>query len=107
MKEKWNGNFEKDRESNVWCETDGEKEDKGPSGDVGMEGNSGSDGKMLRRDDGHVLRRALEFEVKGKKKWGWSKKTWKIQVEESKSVCLEKEDALNRGGVGEIAVRVG
>ena len=52
----------------MWCETDGEKEDKGPSGDVGMEGNSGSDGKMLRRDDGHALRKALEFEVKGKKK---------------------------------------
>ena len=25
---------------------------------------------MLRRDDGHVLRKALEFEVKGKKKRG-------------------------------------
>ena len=40
------------------------------------------------------------------------KKTWKMQVEnESKSVGLEKEDALNqvrwRVGVGEIAVRVG
>ena len=45
---KWNGNFEKDREnngeSNVWCKTDGEKEDKGPNKDVGIEGNSGSDG---------------------------------------------------------------
>ena len=27
------------------CETDGEKEDKGPKGDVGIEGNSSSDGK--------------------------------------------------------------
>ena len=39
-------------------------------------------------------------------------KTWKTQVEkESKSVGLEKEDALNRVrwkvGVGKIAVRVG
>ena len=25
-------------------------------------------GHMLRRDDGHVLRKALEFEVKGKRK---------------------------------------
>ena len=38
--------------------------------------------------------------------------TWKMQVvKESKSVGLEKEDALNRTrwkvGVGEIAVRVG
>ena len=44
---------------------------------------------------------------------GRPKKTWKMQVEkESKSVGLEKEDALNRArcrelGVGEIAVRVG
>ena len=32
-------------ESNVWCKTDGEKEDRGPNGDVGIEGNSGSDYK--------------------------------------------------------------
>ena len=64
---------------------------------------------MLRRDDGHVLRKALEFEVKGKRKRGRPKKT---QVEkESKSVGLEKRDALNRARwrvrAGEIAVRVG
>ena len=40
------------------------------------------------------------------------KRAWKTQVEkESKSVGLEKEDALNRAtwrmGLGEIAVRVG
>ena len=34
-------------------------------------------GDVLRRDDGHVLRKALEFEVKGKKKRGRPKKTWK------------------------------
>ena len=48
-------------------------------------------GHVLRRDDGHVLRKILE--------------------EESKSVGLEKEDALNqarwRVGVGEIAGGVG
>ena len=27
-----NGNREKDRDSNVWCKTDGEKEDRGPNG---------------------------------------------------------------------------
>ena len=44
---------------------------------------------MLRRDDGHVLRRALEFEMKSKRKRGQPKKTWKMQVEkESKSVGL-------------------
>ena len=29
----------------MWCETDGEKEDRGTNGDVEIEGNSGSDGK--------------------------------------------------------------
>ena len=67
---------------------------------------------MLRRDDGHVFRKALEFEVKGKRKRERPRKTWKMQVEkESKSVGLKKEDALNqarwRVGVGEIAARVG
>ena len=68
---------ESDGESNMWCKTYGEKENRGPNGDVGIEGISGSDGKskwsemvrhVLRRDDGHVLREALEFEVKGKRK---------------------------------------
>ena len=67
---------------------------------------------MLRRDDGHVLRKALEFEVKGKGKRGRTKKMWKMQVEkESKSVGLEKKDAMNRArwrvGVGKIADKVG
>ena len=54
-------------------------------------------GHVLRRDDGHVLRKVLEFEVKGKRKQGRPKKTWKTQVEkESKSVGLEKKDAMNR-----------
>ena len=68
-------------------------------------------GHVLRRDDRHVLRKVLEFEVKGKRKQGQPKKMWKTQVEkESKSVRLEKEDARNRArrevGVGEIAVRL-
>ena len=29
----------------VWYKTDGKKEDRGPNGDVGIKGNSGSDGK--------------------------------------------------------------
>ena len=46
---------------------------------------------VLRRDDGHVLRKALEFEVKDKKKRGQPKKRWKMQVEkERKSVGLER-----------------
>ena len=62
-------------------------------------------GHILRREDGHVLRKALEFEVKGKRKRGQPKKTWKMQAEkESKSVGLEKEDTMKkvrwRVGVG-------
>ena len=69
-------------------------------------------GHVLRKDVGHVLRKALAFKVKGKRKRGRPKKTWKMQVEkESKSVGLEQEDALKRVrwrvGVVEIAVRVG
>ena len=50
--------------------------------------------------------------MKGKRKRGRPKKTWRTQVEkESKSVSLEIEDDMNRAtwrvGVGEIAVRVG
>jgi len=66
---------------------------------------------VLKRDDGHVLRKALEFEVRGKRMRGRPKKTWKMQMEkESKSVGLEKEDTMNRArwrvGVREIAAGV-
>ena len=63
--------------------------------------------------DGHVLRKQLEFEVKGNRNGGRPKKTWKTQVEkENKSVGLEKQDTMNRArwrvGVGAIAaVKVG
>ena len=55
---------------------------------------------------------ALEFVVKGKRKRGRPRKSWKMQVEKgSRSVGLKKEDALNRArwrvGSGEIAARVG
>ena len=68
-------------------------------------------GHVLRRDDGHVLRKALEFEVRGKREPGLPKKMWKMQVEkESKSVGLEKKDAIRqtrwRMGVKEIAAGV-
>jgi len=52
---------------------------------------------VLMRDDGQVLRKALEFEVRGKRKRGRPKKMWKTQVEkESKSVGLEKKEAMNQ-----------
>ena len=36
---------------------------------------------MLRREDGHVLGRALDFEVEGQRKKGRPNRTWKKQVE--------------------------
>ena len=50
---------------------------------------------MLRREDGHVLRRAFEFEVEGQRKKGRLNRTWKRQVEnKSVKLCLRFEDAL-------------
>ena len=37
---------------------------------------------MLRKEDGHILRRALNFEVECQRKKGRPKRTWKKQVEE-------------------------
>ena len=69
-------------------------------------------GHVLRRDDGHVFGKALEFKVKGKRKLGRPKTTCKTQLEkESKSVGLEKKNDMNRArwrmGVGQIAAKVG
>ena len=50
---------------------------------------------MLRREDGHILRRALNLEVECQRKKGRLKRTWKKQVEEeSVKVGLRREDAL-------------
>ena len=52
-------------------------------------------GHLLRRADGHILRRVLDFEVEGQRKKGRQKKTWKKQFEkESVKVGLRREDAL-------------
>ena len=71
--------------------TDGEKEDRGLEM-LGLK-ETGSDGKSkgseMVQDDGHLLRKVLEFEVKFKRKGGQTKKAWKMQVEkESNSVDL-------------------
>ena len=51
---------------------------------------------VLRREDDHILRRALDFEVEGQRKKGRQKKTWEKQVvEESVKVGLRREDALS------------
>ena len=52
-------------------------------------------GQVLRREDVHVLRRALDFEAEGEWKKGMPKRTWKKQVEEeSMKVGLRRKDAL-------------
>ena len=54
-------------------------------------------GHVLRREDGHVLRRTLDFEVEGQRKKWRPMRTWKRQVEvESIKVCLRQKDVLCR-----------
>ena len=111
----------KNGESNVWCKTDGEKEDRGLNGDVGIEGNSGSDSKSewsemvwacVEEGWWTYFEKSVGVWRQGIRKRGQPRKTWKMQVEkESRSVRLKKEDALNRARwrveVGEVSARVG
>ena len=67
-------------------------------------------GHVLRREDGHVLRRALDLEFVGQMKKGRLKRTWKKQIEEeSVKVGLIREDALCRSkwSVGVIQIAAG
>ena len=50
---------------------------------------------VLRKVDGHILRKALGFEVEGQRKKGRPKSTWKKHVEEkSVKIGLGREDAF-------------
>ena len=65
-------------------------------------------GHVLRREDGHILKRALDFEVEGQRRKGRPKRMWKKQVEEeSMKVGLRRKDTLCRSkwsvGVNKIA----
>ena len=52
-------------------------------------------GHALKREDSHVMRRALDIEVEGQRKKGRPRRTWKKQVEEeSMKVGLRRKDAL-------------
>ena len=54
-------------------------------------------GHVLGREDGNILRRALDFENEGQRTKGRPQGTWKRQVvEESMKVGLRMEDALSR-----------
>ena len=62
----------------LWCKTIGEKEDRGPNGDVGIEGNSGSNSK----DE-------------------WSEMVWAC-VEKGWWVCFEKSVGVWSEGQEEV-----
>ena len=108
---------ESNGESNVWCKTDGEKkENRGPDGDVRIERNSGSGGKGEWNE---MVRACVEegwwaYSEKSVGVWSEGQEeawTTKEDVEkESKTVGLEKKDAMNRArwrvGVREIAAGV-
>ena len=54
-------------------------------------------GNVLRREDGHALRKALDFEFQDQTKKGRPKRSWKKQVEEeSVKIGLRKEDTFCR-----------
>ena len=64
----------------MWCKTDGEKENRGPDGDVGIQETLVQIAKangVRWYGYGHVLRKALEFEVKGKRKRGRGRHKWR------------------------------
>ena len=54
-------------------------------------------GHVLRRDNDDVLRRAVDFEVAGRRKRGLPNMTWKRQVEEHiNQIGLKRKDAIDR-----------
>ena len=54
-------------------------------------------GHVLRKDNGDVVKNALEFNVEGQRKRGRPKRTWRKQVEEERlKAGLNLKDAHNR-----------
>ena len=52
---------------------------------------------VLRRDNGDVSRRTLDFEVAGRRGRGRQNMTWKRKVvEHTNQIELKKEDAIDR-----------
>ena len=67
-------------------------------------------GHVLRREDGHVFRRSLDFAIEGQRKKWRPKRTWKKQVEEeSMNVGFRRKDALCRSmwSVGQNKIAAG
>ena len=82
-------------ESNVWCKTDGEKEDRGPDGDVGIvKGNSGSDGKGKWSD-------GVEWACVEEGWWACFEKSVGVRSEGQEEARTTKEDMEDASGEGE------
>ena len=77
----------------MWCKTDGEKEDRGPDGDVGIEGNSGSDGKGKWSE---MVRACVE-----EGRWAHSEKSVGVRSEGQEEARTTKEDVEDASGKGE------
>ena len=81
---------------------------KGTMNQLAMVNSARWHGHVSRREDGYVLRTALDFEFEGQRKKWRPKRTWKMLVEEeSMKVGLRKKDAPCRSmwsvGVNKIA----
>ena len=100
----------------MWSKDDLEKKKPRAYGFAGFEGHFGwiNQGKLrwyghiLRRNNGDVLRRALDFEVVKRSGRGRPNMTWKRQVEEhTDQTGLKREDAIDkvkwRNGVYELS----
>ena len=66
---------------------------------------------VLTRENGHILRKALDFAVEGQREKRRLNRTWKDQVvKESMKVGLSREDALSQSnlivGIDVIAIQL-
>ena len=80
---------ESNGESNVWCKTDGEKEDRRPNVDVGIEGDGGSDGEG---EWSEMVRACAE-----KGWWACFEKSISVWSEGQEESRTTKEDASGEG----------
>ena len=77
----------------MWCKTDEEKEDRGPNGDVGIEGNSGSDGKGEWTE---MVRACVEEGW-----WACFEKSVGVWSKGQEEARMNKEDVEDASGEGE------
>ena len=85
--------FEGNGEGNVWCKTDGEKENRGPYGGVGIEENSGSDGQG---EWSEMVQACVE-----ERWWACFEKSVGVWTEGQEEARSTREDVENTSGEGE------